>query len=150
MAGVSHLDMLQLAFGVFLISGLCAMVRRVLTPSVALILTAGGVAACHIVAELPVSPTVELLFVTVGVGLYFLFLPIYLGELRGRSVQATVRFGFGLLLGFALDSIVRGMRDAWLLGGQESGLLLERFASPWGTFFDFWAAACLLFCPCST
>jgi endonuclease/exonuclease/phosphatase family metal-dependent hydrolase len=124
MPGVSHLDMVLLAFGVFLVSFLSAIVRRFLGPRVALTLTAGGVAAACLVEQLSISPTLDLISVTTGTGLFVLFLLIYLGHLRGRGLHAMARYGIGLLLGLALDSALRGVWDALLLSQQSRGLLL--------------------------
>lgn len=124
MPGVSHLDMVLLAFGVFLISLLSAPLRRLLKAPAALTLTAGGVVVAHVVQLLSLSPSVELVSVTVGVGLYLLFLPIYLGHLRGRGVDGMAKYGIGLLLGLTLDSGLHGIWEFWLLSEQFTGLLL--------------------------
>jgi endonuclease/exonuclease/phosphatase family metal-dependent hydrolase len=124
MPGVSHLDMVLLAFGVFLISFLSAIVRRLLGPRVALTLTAGGMAVACFVEQFSTSPSLDLISVTSGAGLFVLFLPIYLGYLRGRGLHAMARYGIGLLLGLALDSALRGVWDSLLLSQQSTGLLL--------------------------
>ena len=124
MPGVSHLDMVLLAFGVFLISFLSAIVRRLLGPRVALTLTVGGMAVACFVEQFSTSPTLDLISVTTGAGLFVLFLPIYLGHLRGRGFHAMARYGAGLLLGLALDSALRGIWDTLLLSQQSPSLLL--------------------------
>jgi endonuclease/exonuclease/phosphatase family metal-dependent hydrolase len=78
-------------------------------PRWALRLTAGGVALARFSMQLSISTDTDLLLSAFAIAGFLLFLPIFMGHLRGmKDKQAPQRFGYGLFLGLALDSALHG------------------------------------------
>jgi len=96
-----------LAFVIFLSAFLAALLRRLLTPRWALLATVGGVGLSRLVLQLWTGdPLGDLYLAIAGTVLFVLFLPIFLGHIRGRGAGL---FALGLLLGLALDVAIHGV-----------------------------------------
>ena len=100
--GVYALALFSLAF---LATPLC---RRLGTRRT-LMLAGGGVALARLVEQLVTSPVADLGLSTVGTALFLIFIPTYIGHVRGRGVQGSQVFVAGLLLGIAADTAIKGV-----------------------------------------
>ncbi len=116
--GVTSIHLGLYAFGTFLVAFLAAVLLRLLGPRASLALTAGGVAVLRLAEQLSPSPSLDLALTSLGTMLFTLFLPIYLGRVRGRGSEATGRYAVGLLLGLALDTALHGAFGTYDLSWQ--------------------------------
>jgi endonuclease/exonuclease/phosphatase family metal-dependent hydrolase len=116
--GVSTIAMGLFAFGVFLTAFLAAPLHRLLRPRAALALTAGGLAIVRLLEQLSTSSSFDLILVTIGTVLFFFFLPIYLGRVRGERAQGTTRYAIAIFLGLALDTGLHGVFGTYDLSWQ--------------------------------
>jgi endonuclease/exonuclease/phosphatase family metal-dependent hydrolase len=108
-AGAGSITLALYAFGAFLVAFLAAGLRRLVGPRVALWISAGGVAVLRLVEQIVRNPALDLWIALVGSALFGLFLPIWVGHLRGRVGEQTApRFAYGLILGLALDTAIKG------------------------------------------
>jgi endonuclease/exonuclease/phosphatase family metal-dependent hydrolase len=116
--GVTSIQMGIYAFGVFSVAFLAAALRRLLGPRASLAITAGGVALLRLAEQLSLAPLVDLILASLGTALFTMFLPIYLGHIRGQGSEATGRYALGLLLGLALDTGLHGALGTYDLSWQ--------------------------------
>lgn len=116
--GVSTIDMGLFAFGVFLTAFLTAALHRLLRLRVALALTAGGLGIVRFLEQLSTTSSLDLVLVTMGTVLFLLFLPLYLGRVRGEGSQGTSRYAIAILLGLALDTGLHGALGTYDLSWQ--------------------------------
>jgi endonuclease/exonuclease/phosphatase family metal-dependent hydrolase len=93
----------------FFVGFLAAVFWRLLGPRRSLWMTAGGVALVRLAEQWVSSPAVDLWLSLLGTALFALFLPVWLGHLRAqRGLEAGPRWAFGLWLGLALDTAIKG------------------------------------------
>jgi endonuclease/exonuclease/phosphatase family metal-dependent hydrolase len=104
--GMSAIDLAPIAIGVFALSFLAAPLWRLAGVRAALGVTAGGVAIIRVVEQFVTSARADLILISVGIALLAMFIPIALGAERARGARGTANFGYGILLGLALDSAV--------------------------------------------
>ena len=116
--GVSTIEIGLFAFGVFLAAFLAAPLHRLLRPRAMLTLTAGGLALVRLLEQLSTTSSLDLVLVTVGTVLFLLFLPLYLGRIRGEGSQSTSRYAIAILLGLALDTALHGALGTYDLSWQ--------------------------------
>jgi len=114
--GVTSIHMGIYAFGVYSAAFLAAALRRLLGPRASLAITAGGVALLRLAEQLSLAPLVDLILASLGTALFTMFLPIYLGHVRGS--EAAGRYALGLLLGLALDTGLHGVFGTYDLSWQ--------------------------------
>ena len=93
----------------FLLAFLAAPVFRSLGHKRALVLTAGGLALVRLVEQLVPWPVVDLGLTTLGTALFLLFIPTYIGHLRGHREGGGHTFATGLLLGIGADTAIKGI-----------------------------------------
>lgn len=123
--GVSSPALAGYAFGTFLIGFLAAQVWRAAGPQPALRLTAGGVAALRLAEQLSRDPALDLWLSMAGAALFVLFLPIAVGTARAHGgPDGGPRLAYGLLLGLALDSALKGLTGtldlSWVRGAAPT------------------------------
>ena len=104
--GVDALNLAPIALGIFVISFLAGLVRRVTGPRLALWITAGGVGLVRLAEQVSTSPGLDLTLSAVGTALFLLFIPNALGAARARGIKGTTQFGFAFLLGLAADTAI--------------------------------------------
>ncbi len=108
--GVDALDLAPIALGIFVVSFLAGLVRRVTGPRLALWITAGGVGLVRLAEQVSTSPGLDLTLAAIGTALFLLFIPNGLGAARARGiargVEGTTQFGFAFLLGLAADTAI--------------------------------------------
>jgi endonuclease/exonuclease/phosphatase family metal-dependent hydrolase len=84
-------------------------VRRLAGPRLALWLPAGGLAVLRLLDQLATDPAIDLWLALAGAALLGLFLPLWMGHLRARGGEENApRFAYGLVLGLALDTAIKG------------------------------------------
>lgn len=97
------------ALATFALPFFAGLVWRLLGGRRALWLTAGGLAVVRLAEQVSTSAPVDLGLTTVGVVLFAVFFPVYLGLTRSWGTDATVTFGLGVLLGFSFDIALQGL-----------------------------------------
>ena len=119
--GVGTITLAGYAFVPFLVGLLAAILRRLTGSRMALWLTAGGLALIRVVEQVVTLPATDLWLSMAGSTLFLLFLPIFMGQLRALDKQTPApRWAYGLVLGLALDSTIRGVAGtldlSWIPG----------------------------------
>jgi len=108
-AGAGSITLAFYAFGAFLVGFLAAGVRRLAGPRIALWIPAGGLALLRLLDQFVVNPAIDLWLALAGAALLGLFLPVWVGHLRARGGdEAAPRFAYGIVLGLALDTAIKG------------------------------------------
>ena len=97
------------ALVLFLLAFLAAPMFRALGHKRALVFTAGGLALVRLLEQLVPWPVVDLGLTTLGTALFLLFIPTYIGHLRGHRVEGGHTFATGLLLGIGADTAIKGI-----------------------------------------
>jgi endonuclease/exonuclease/phosphatase family metal-dependent hydrolase len=119
-AGVPTLQLIPYAVGTFLLGFSAALLRRLIGDRRSLWITAGGVAVIRVVEQWSTDPSIDLWLSILGLGLFLIFIPIFIGHVRGLGERATPRWAYGLLIGFAFDIVLRGVFGAvdlsWISG----------------------------------
>ena len=77
---ISTLNLIPYAFGTFLLGFLAAALRRLVGARNALWIAAGGVAVVRLAEQLSASPALDFGLSIAGMGLFLLFLPIFIGH----------------------------------------------------------------------
>jgi endonuclease/exonuclease/phosphatase family metal-dependent hydrolase len=119
---MSALNLAPIALGVFALSFLAAPLWRLAGIRTALAITAGGVALVRVVEQFVTSAGVDLILVSAGIVLMAMYVPVALGAERARGPKGIANFGYGLLLGLALDTAVFAAAGTVDLSWQASAL----------------------------
>ena len=117
---VGTLSLIPYAFGTFALGFLAPLIRRITGTKAALWITAGGLALLRIAEQICENPGIDLWLNIAGIGLFLNFLPIFIGCTRESSTNSSERWTYGLVLGFAVDTGIRGIfgpRDLSTVGG---------------------------------
>ena len=116
-ANASDATLAGLAALVFGAVFLAALVQRALG-SRALIVVCGGVALARLLEQINVIPAIDLIIASIGLALFLLFIPISLKTLR--TLGASKYFALSMLLGWSIDTTLKGAFGtidlAWLPG----------------------------------
>ena len=96
------------ALAVFSLAFLAVPVRSHLGPRRTLVLTAGGLALVRFFEQLAPWPVVDLGLTTLGTVLFLVFIPTYIGHIRGSGGQGGHVFATGFLLGVGIDTAIKG------------------------------------------
>lgn len=109
------------AFATILVGFLAGGLRKLAGPRLALWLTAGGLALVRLIEQIVTQPAIDLWLGMAGSALFVLFLPTWVGHLRARADgQSGPRLAFGILLGLALDTAIKGVAGtldlSWIPG----------------------------------
>lgn len=107
---------------------LAAALRQWAGPRFALWLTAGGVAAIRLLEQLVDAPSADLWLALAGTVLFVLFLPTWIGHVNAPGLpESTPRLAYGLLLGLALDTAIKGAAGtldlSWIPGLLPIGVI---------------------------
>lgn len=120
--GTPSLTLAGYAFGAFVFVFLAALLRRVAGPELALWLAGAGLVVVRVVEQQVPRPSSDLWLSLAGTALFVLFLPLLVGQVRAHDgrVGGGPRLGFGLLLGLAVDSAIKGAAGtldlSWIAG----------------------------------
>jgi hypothetical protein len=120
--GMSAISLAPIALGVFALSFLATPLWRLAGIRSALAITAGGVAILRVIEQFVTTASVDLIVVSAGIVFMAMFIPIALGAERARGAKGTANFGYGLLLGLALDTAVFAAAGTVDLSWQEGVL----------------------------
>jgi endonuclease/exonuclease/phosphatase family metal-dependent hydrolase len=101
--GIDALSLAPIALAIFAASFLAALLRRAAGTRRAIWISAGGVGLVRLLEQVSSSPSLDLILSAVGVALFLLYIPIGLGASRAKA-DGTTQWGYGFLLGMALDS----------------------------------------------
>ncbi len=134
--GLPSTTLAVLALATLGVGFLSPLVWRGLGGRRALWLSAGGVILLRLVEQLSRSPAVDLWLSLAGTAMLALFLPLWLGQLRSySSPDVGPRWTFGLWLGLALDTAIKG---------ANASLDLSWSTSAWATLVTAGLAAVAL------
>jgi len=98
-----------LALAIFASAFLAAFVRRLLGRGITLVVTAGGLGLLRLAMQVWTGdPLGELALAIVGVFFFIIFLPVYLGHVRGQGSTAPGGYALGILLGLSIDVALHG------------------------------------------
>ncbi len=134
---ISTLNLIPYAFGTFLLGFLAAALRRLVGARNALWIAAGGVAVVRLAQQLSASPALDFGLSIAGMGLFLIFLPIFIGHVRMQGERAAPRWVYGIVLGLAFDIALRGVfgaRDLSTISGVIPFLVVVVIV-----FLIFWA-----------
>lgn len=106
------LDLLPYAFGTFFLGFLAPLILRFFGGRGALWFSAGGLALIRFVEQVYRDPAMDFLLAIIGTGLFLNFISIYIGYSRGQGESSSRNWTYGLVLGFAFDTALRGMFGA--------------------------------------
>ena len=106
---VGTLNLIPYAFGPFLLGFLAPLLRRAAGSIKALWITAGGLAVLRIIEQVSTDPGTDLWLNIAGVVFFLNFIPIFIGSTREAAENSSERWTYGLILGFAFDSGLRGI-----------------------------------------
>ena len=110
--GIGTLSLIPYAFGTFFLGFLAAPLRRLAGGRGALWITAGGLALIRLIEQICTNPGQDFWFAIAGIGLFLNFVPIYIGHSRELGQGNSQRWTYGLVLGFAFDTALRGVFGA--------------------------------------
>ncbi|MEX0787949.1 MAG: endonuclease/exonuclease/phosphatase family protein [Anaerolineales bacterium] len=119
--GIGSVTLGLYALAAFAVTFAAAGLRRLLGARASLWLAAGGLALVRLIEQVSTQPAADLWLSLVGTALFGVFFPLWLGQLRSVAGPAAApRLVFGLWLGLALDSGIRGFAGtldlSWIAG----------------------------------
>ena len=109
-----------IGFAVFLTAFFAPVILRILGRRNALLVTAGGLGLTRLVEQFVSSVPMDLTLSMVGTILFLWFIPILLHSLPGEEWEGAGSTAIGILLGFAMDTAIKGVFDtadlSWVEG----------------------------------
>jgi len=136
---VGTFNLIPYAFGTFGLGFLAPVIQRISGTKNALWISAGGLALVRIAEQICRSPGIDLWLNIAGTGLFLNFLVIFIGCTRESNVIPSERWSYGLILGFAFDTGLRGIFGPRELNTVTGFLPLAIIIIMGG--FLFWALA---------
>jgi len=107
--GVGSITLGGIAFATFALGFLAPLVRRLAGSRGALWASAGGLAALRVLEQFSSSPGLDLYVSLAAVALFLIFLGAFVGHSRAADgTGAPARLVGGLILGLALDTLIKG------------------------------------------
>ncbi len=107
--GVGSMTLGAIAFATFLTGFLAPLVRRLFGSRGALWAAGGGLAGLRLLEQFSGRPSLDLYLSLAGSALFLIFLPAFIGHSRAvDGPRAPGRIAGGLILGLALDSLIKG------------------------------------------
>ena len=107
--GIGSVTLGGVAFATFFLGFLAPLVRRAFGSRGALWFAGGGLAGLRVLEQLSSDPALDLYLSLASVGLFLIFLSVFLGHARAADGPAAPhRFGGGLLIGLTLDTLIKG------------------------------------------
>lgn len=106
---VGTLSLIPYAFGTFALGFLAPLLRRAAGIKAGLWITAGGLALLRIVEQVINNPGIDLWLSIAGIALFLNFLSLFIGSIRESNSNSSERWTYGLILGFALDTGLKGV-----------------------------------------
>ncbi len=106
---VGTLSLIPYAFGTFALGFLAPLLRRIAGTKKALWITAGGLSLLRILEQINSKPGIDLWLNIAGIGLFLNFIAIFIGYTRESKTSSSGRWTYGLVLGFAIDTGLKGI-----------------------------------------
>jgi endonuclease/exonuclease/phosphatase family metal-dependent hydrolase/MFS family permease len=110
--GIGTLSLIPYAFGTFFLGFLAPLLLRIFGDRGALWITAGGLALVRFIEQISRDPAFDFWLAIAGTGLFLNFISIYIGHIRGQDGSPSKNCTYGLILGFAFDTALRGLFGA--------------------------------------
>lgn len=110
--GVGTLQLIPYALGPFLLGFFAAAFRKVVGPRPSLWISAGGLGVIRLFIQFNSNASAHFWSSVVGVGLFTIFIPIFIGHVRAQGEVGAGRWAYGLVLGLAFDIALRGLFGA--------------------------------------
>ncbi len=110
--GIGTLSLIPYAFGTFFLGFLAPLLLRIFGDRVALWITAGGLGLIRFVEQISRTPALDFWLAIAGIGLFLNFISLYIGHIRGQDGSPSKNCTYGLILGFAFDTALRGLFGA--------------------------------------
>jgi len=110
--GIGTLSLIPYAFGTFFLGFLAPLLLRIFGDRIALWITAGGLGLIRFVEQISRDPALDFWLAIAGIGLFLNFISLYIGHIRGQDGSPSQNCTYGLILGFAFDTAVRGLFGA--------------------------------------
>ncbi len=118
--GIGTLSLLPYAFGTFILGFLAIFVSKLFNARLTLWISAGGLAVLRLIEQLVIDPAVDLWLGIASVGLFLIFMPLFISWTRAEAEPFPLRWFQGLILGLSADVAIRalfGMRDPGTVRG---------------------------------
>ncbi len=110
--GIDTLSLIPYAFGTFFLGFLAPLLLRIFGDRVALWITAGGLGLIRFIEQISRDPALDFWLAIAGMGLFLNFISLYIGHIRGQDGSPSKNCAYGLILGFAFDTALRGLFGA--------------------------------------
>jgi endonuclease/exonuclease/phosphatase family metal-dependent hydrolase len=110
--GIGTLSLIPYAFGTFFLGFLAPLLLRIFGDRGALWITAGGLGLIRFVEQISRTPALDFWLAIAGIGLFLNFISLYIGHIRGQDGSPSKNCAYGLILGFAFDTALRGLFGA--------------------------------------
>jgi endonuclease/exonuclease/phosphatase family metal-dependent hydrolase len=110
--GIGTLSLIPYAFGTFFLGFLAPLLLRIFGDRIALWITAGGLALVRFIEQISRDPAFDFWLAIAGIGLFLNFISLYIGHIRGQDGSPSKNCTYGLILGFAFDTALRGLFGA--------------------------------------
>lgn len=107
--GASTLNLIPYAFGTFFLGFLAILLIRIIEIKASLWLSAGGLAVLRLIEQVVTVPAVDFWLGIAGVGLFLIYMPLFISWSRDISDPYPDRWYQGLITGFAVDISLRGV-----------------------------------------
>ncbi len=110
--GIGTLSLIPYAFGTFFLGFLAPLLLRIFGDRGALWITAGGLGIIRFAEQISRDPARDFWLAIAGIGLFLNFISLYIGHIRGQDGSPSRNCAYGLILGFAFDTALRGLFGA--------------------------------------
>lgn len=118
--GVGSLNLIPYAFGTFFLGFLAILFGKLLSARLSLWISASGLAALRLIDHVIKDPALGLWLGIASVGLFLIFIPLFISYSRSDLEVNPGRWYQGLVIGFALDAMLRGffgLQNLKIVGG---------------------------------
>jgi len=110
--GIGTMSLIPYAFGTFILGFLAPLLLRIFGDRLALWITAGGLGLIRFIEQISRTPSLDFWLAIAGIGLFLNFISLYIGHIRGQDGSPSHNCTYGLILGFAFDTSLRGLFGA--------------------------------------
>jgi endonuclease/exonuclease/phosphatase family metal-dependent hydrolase len=110
--GIGTMSLIPYAFGTFILGFLAPLLLRIFGDRLALWITAGGLGIIRFIEQISRTPSLDFWLAIAGIGLFLNFISLYIGHIRGQDGSPSHNCAYGLILGFAFDTALRGLFGA--------------------------------------
>ncbi len=118
--GAGTFSLLPYAFGTFILGFLAIIVSKLFNARLSLWISAGGLVVLRLIEQLVIDPSVDLWLGIASVGLFLIFMPLFISWTSDEAEPFPMRWYQGLILGLSADTAIRaifGFRDPGTVRG---------------------------------